>query len=198
MPVAAASADDGAALRRLSGCWIRRQSDCSLGAHPQLLRMPRAYCHDRGPDLDGQRCADLRQHAWTSDTLRPFIRIVCCSVKGMRCLPILCASLIVSVLAAADDNRGLKPMTVVDEHGASVTFTSSQALVIGNSAYTNGWDELKGVKDDVVAVRASLEAQGFSVQVAENLTKVQFNEVMDSGVSHFPDRPTPLLPGHPA
>jgi hypothetical protein len=64
MPVVAASADDGAALRRLvSSGWICRQSDGSLCAHPQLLRMPRAYRLDRDRPWTASDDADLRQHA---------------------------------------------------------------------------------------------------------------------------------------
>lgn len=70
MPVAAASADDGAALRRLvSGGWICRQSDGNLGAHPQLLRMPRAYRLDRNRPWTASDDADLRQHAASGASL---------------------------------------------------------------------------------------------------------------------------------
>lgn len=42
-------------------------------------------------------------------------------------------------------------------------YAASYALVIGVSQYTNGWQELPGVRDDVPAVKAALEKQGFQV-----------------------------------
>jgi hypothetical protein len=85
-------------------------------------------------------------------------------------------------IVAAEEARGLRPLTVVDERGGSVTFASSRALLIGNSAYTAGWDALPGVREDIAAVQAALEAQGFAVQVARDLTKVQMGEVIDTFV----------------
>lgn len=79
--------------------------------------------------------------------------------------------------------RGLKPVTVTDEHGATVTFTSSRALIVGNSAYTAGWDALAGVQQDVIEVQACLERQGFTVQVARDLNKAQMNETLDTFIS---------------
>lgn len=97
-------------------------------------------------------------------------------------------SLLCVLIPAAE--RGMKPMTVTDERGGTVTFTSSRALVIGNSAYSGDWDELKGVREDVVAVQAALEQQGFAVQVAQNLTKTQMNEVMDAFIAEQAQDPT--------
>jgi hypothetical protein len=44
--------------------------------------------------------------------------------------------------------------------GAVLTnFSGSYALVIGESAYNNGWPPLAGVKEDVLAVKRLLEEQ---------------------------------------
>jgi len=50
-------------------------------------------------------------------------------------------------------------------------YTNSYALVIGNSEYVNGWQNLQGVKNDIATIVPALENNGFVVQVAENLTK---------------------------
>jgi formylglycine-generating enzyme required for sulfatase activity len=91
----------------------------------------------------------------------------------------LCAALV----CGAEPVRGLKPLNVVDETGATVSFTSHRALIIGNSAYAAGWDPLPGVKPDVVAVQAALERHGFAVQVAMDLTKARMGEVIDTFVA---------------
>lgn len=97
-------------------------------------------------------------------------------------------SVLFHLLPAAE--RGMKPMTVTDERGGTVTLTSSRALIIGNSAYVGDWDELKGVREDVEAVQAALEQQGFAVQVSQNLTKTQMNEVMDAFIAEQAQDPT--------
>ncbi len=90
--------------------------------------------------------------------------------------------LALSYLAAGEieSTRGLKPLTLIDERGSMITFSNSQALVIGNSAYTAGWSALPGVKTDVAAVKAALERQGFAVQVAMDLTKQGLADVLDT------------------
>ena len=44
-------------------------------------------------------------------------------------------------------------------------YAESHALLIGVSDYTNGWPRLRGVGEDIRAVRKALEAQGFAVEV---------------------------------
>lgn len=47
-------------------------------------------------------------------------------------------------------------------------YKGSYALVIGVSAYSNGWSELPGVEDDVEAVSKLLKRKGFDVQVSSS------------------------------
>ena len=57
-------------------------------------------------------------------------------------------------------------------------YTGSYALVIGASEYRNGWDRLPGVKQDVSAVKETLEAQGFEVRVVLDPTREDFDRAM--------------------
>ena len=67
--------------------------------------------------------------------------------------------------SAAADTRGVN-VRVKDQDGTTVAlYAESHALVVGVSEYTNGWPRLRGVGEDVPAVKAALERQGFAVTV---------------------------------
>ena len=56
---------------------------------------------------------------------------------------------------------------IADEKGKSEDiklYEASYALIIGASNYENGWRNLPGVKDDLIAVKAALTKQGFVVE----------------------------------
>jgi len=76
--------------------------------------------------------------------------------------------------------RGFKPVKV-EGTGTTALYKESHALVIGNSIYTNGWNNLPGVKTDVYEVKTALEQNGFNVVLKENLSKEQ----MDKAYSDF-------------
>lgn len=48
-------------------------------------------------------------------------------------------------------------------------FTSSYALVVGETKYSAGWPKLPGVATDVRLVQKALEGQGFVVTVKQDL-----------------------------
>jgi formylglycine-generating enzyme required for sulfatase activity len=74
------------------------------------------------------------------------------------------ACALVCSLAAGESERGLRPLSLRDATGTEVAaFSSSLALVIGCSAYRNGWSPLEGVVADVAAVASALEEGGFRV-----------------------------------
>lgn len=73
--------------------------------------------------------------------------------------------------------RGVK-VRVKKENGKTEEinlYDGSFALVIGESKYSGGWDDLPGVANDVVAVRQVLSRQGFQVETAENLTSAEID-----------------------
>lgn len=49
-------------------------------------------------------------------------------------------------------------------------YDGSYALIIGESNYTNGWDNLPGVKTDVIEIKQALEKSGFMVESEMDLT----------------------------
>lgn len=73
-------------------------------------------------------------------------------------------------------------MVVKTKKGGELNlYEASYALVIGESRYSNGWNELPGVRQDVTAVRAALEKQGFTVETLEDLT----GEKLTAGIRAF-------------
>lgn len=68
-------------------------------------------------------------------------------------------------------------------------YSSSQALVIGASAYQNGWGSLPGVLDDVPAVAATLKRQGFEVTVVLNPTRDQLDAALRNFISTRAQQP---------
>ncbi len=67
--------------------------------------------------------------------------------------------------SALAKGRGIN-VAVKDGAGEQVAlYYKSHALVIGVSDYDNGWPKLRGVREDIPAVKAALEKQGFAVTV---------------------------------
>ena len=63
---------------------------------------------------------------------------------------------------------------MVDAQGREITlYKESHALLIGVSDYTHGWPDLPGVKEDLRAVGAALEAQGFKVELVNDPDQAQ-------------------------
>ena len=75
--------------------------------------------------------------------------------------------LFAALLGAPDGARAASRGIAVTERAtgnAVALYAESHALLIGVSDYTNGWPRLRGVADDIRAVRKALEAQGFAVE----------------------------------
>lgn len=71
----------------------------------------------------------------------------------------------------ASGSRGIK-VSVKDPQGENISlYSNSYALVIGASDYKRGWPQLRGVIDDVEAVKSSLEKNGFTVEVVTDPDK---------------------------
>ena len=77
---------------------------------------------------------------------------------------------------------------VVDAQGQARNvelYDGSFALVIGMSNYTAGWNRLPGVRNDVIEVARILRQQGFSVEVASDLTSNEFDAKMQQFISNY-------------
>lgn len=68
-------------------------------------------------------------------------------------------------------------------------YAGSYALVIGVSDYTAGWHDLPGVRDDLPAVKASLEKHGFQVMSVLNPTRRQLDDAIGAFIGEHGQRP---------
>ena len=92
---------------------------------------------------------------------------------------VLLSFLVLSILLVTTKDlflqRGMK-ITVRTETGQDIPlYKDSDALVVGNGTYTNGWDALPGARRDVTEVAAVLKTHGFQVTLKTDLTKAQFD-----------------------
>ena len=99
--------------------------------------------------------------------------------------PVLSFLLIVFTTFVFAQQRGVKPLHVEVNGKQTKLYDQSHALVIGISAYTNGWPKLPGVKKDVVAVKSALEKNDFHVVLKENLTKSQMNDAFVNFIEKY-------------
>jgi len=63
-----------------------------------------------------------------------------------------------SCAALFAQNRGIELQVVTPDGTKVAQFGEAHALIIGESAYNNGWRRLPGVKDDVVAVKRLVDS----------------------------------------
>jgi len=85
------------------------------------------------------------------------------------------------ILISAQD-RGMKPIQVIIEGDPITLYQQSHALLIGLSAYQNGWSPLPGVNKDIPRIETVLEANGFQVDVVMNPTN---KEELDNAFTGF-------------
>lgn len=94
------------------------------------------------------------------------------------------AAALVQRRAAPTAGRGL--IQIHDQQGQQVgLYTASYALVIGVSDYVAGWPDLPGVRQDVQAITAALEAQGFQVTVVQDPTRAQLLLAFDAFIERY-------------
>jgi TPR repeat protein len=89
-----------------------------------------------------------------------------------------CAIVLLCASAARADSRGATPVPIADADGKPLfLYEESHALIVGVSRYDHR-RQLKGVPDDVRAVKAALEAQSFDVEVVQDPTYRQLDEAL--------------------
>ena len=103
-------------------------------------------------------------------------------------------TLLLATTGASADTRGLQLVLVKDKANQTVTlYKESHALVVGISRYTNGWPPLRGVRDDVPAVKAALEKHGFSVSVAMDLDRDGLDKTFRDFIARHGHKPDARL-----
>ncbi len=83
--------------------------------------------------------------------------------------------------------RGLKPVSIKIKGKQVKLYEQSHALLIGNSNYTNGWNNLPGVREDIKEVKEALEKNDFNVIVKQNLTKTQTDKAFSDFIKKYGD-----------
>jgi hypothetical protein len=72
-----------------------------------------------------------------------------------------------------------------DKKTPETLYKGSYALVIGESEYTGGWQNLPGVAEDVPAVKTVLEKRGFTVRVKMNLTRDELKKAIETFIDDY-------------
>ncbi|RLD85514.1 MAG: hypothetical protein DRJ07_02850 [Bacteroidetes bacterium] len=80
---------------------------------------------------------------------------------------------------------GFEPFYIQIDKKNKITYVQSHALIIGISEYSNGWNELPGVKTDVKEVKNVLKLHGFNVEVYENLNKEYIDRVFSNFINRY-------------
>ena len=93
-------------------------------------------------------------------------------------------TIIVATSTLFAQQRGFKPIKVPNATNDTL-YKYSYALIIGESEYTNGWQRLNGVKQDVPEVKRALEAQGFYVVVKENVKSADFDQTVKAFIAKY-------------
>lgn len=92
--------------------------------------------------------------------------------------------LVLSLCIYAQD-RGFKPVNVKIEGTDTKLYSGSYALIIGVSAYTNGWKALPGVNDDIEAVKVALESQGFLCTVVKDPNSASMGKAFGDFIAKY-------------
>ncbi|MBI4382522.1 MAG: caspase family protein, partial [Nitrospinae bacterium] len=101
-------------------------------------------------------------------------------------LTVSLAFLLVFAVPARSAERSIVPVPVKDKSGNKVLlYKESHALLIGVSAYTGGWPELRGVQEDVRSVKKVLENNGFHVVVVENPTRERMEKAFNDFIIQY-------------
>jgi formylglycine-generating enzyme required for sulfatase activity len=86
-------------------------------------------------------------------------------------------------------DRGMKPVQVTINGTNSALYLQSHALLIGVSAYNNGLPVLPGVIDDIAAVKAALEENGFDVFEVKDPNNFQLEDAFRQFIGRYGQSP---------
>jgi hypothetical protein len=113
--------------------------------------------------------------------------------RSLILLWLMVGGLMGGLYSSAEAARGLSVEGVeriADRQGNDVIlYEESHALVIGVSEYTNGWPRLPGVRDDVQAIQAALEEQGFHVVVVMDPNRDTLERAFNSFINQYGNKP---------
>ena len=105
---------------------------------------------------------------------------------------VLCVALVLSIVNRLFWQHD-KQISVYTETGEIALYKESYALVVGNGSYTNGWDPLDGVPEDVKEVATALEKHGFTVTLKTDLKKADFDAAFEAFIGKGEGKENRLL-----
>ena len=91
----------------------------------------------------------------------------------------------VLTMALSAQQRGFQQINLTIDGQTQALYSGSHALVIGVSNYTNGWPDLPGVKNDILAVKDALEKNDFNVTVVEDANDKEIEVALDDFIEEY-------------
>ena len=84
------------------------------------------------------------------------------------------------------ETRGIRKVEIMTKTGEKIgLYDESHALIIGVSDYTNGWQDLESVTDDVKEVSKALEKQNFNVIQVVNPTRKKLTSAFTDFINNY-------------
>ena len=105
---------------------------------------------------------------------------------------ILCVALVLTIISELFWQHD-KQIGVYTETGEIGLYKESYVLVVGNGNYTNGWDPLDGVLEDVKEVATALEKHSFIVTLETDLKKADFDAAFEAFIRKGEGKDSRLL-----
>jgi len=93
--------------------------------------------------------------------------------------------LLLTSICVYAQKAGFTPYKIEISSKHKIVYKQSHALIIGNSEYSNGWNSLPGVKNDIKEVHKALQLHGFHVEVYQNLNKEQIDKVFSNFIKLY-------------
>ncbi len=91
-----------------------------------------------------------------------------------------------STVATRSSIKGGGPVTITDTNGSKVlSYSGSYALIIGQSDYTAGWQDLNAIPRELDKVEAVLKGQGFGVDRKSNLNSDHLQKAFENFIKKY-------------
>jgi formylglycine-generating enzyme required for sulfatase activity len=91
-----------------------------------------------------------------------------------------------STIKTRSSDRGGGAVDITDTNGSKIlSYSGSYALVIGQSDYASGWDDLNSIPDELDDVESVLKSQGFVVERHSNLNFHQLNNSFRKFIDNY-------------
>jgi hypothetical protein len=94
-----------------------------------------------------------------------------------------------STIKTRSSDRGGGTVDITDSNGSKIlSYSGSYALIIGQSDYTAGWQDLNSIPSELDNVQAVLEDQGFFVERHENVNSSKLKLTVEKFINNYGTR----------